>query len=186
MRSVNVCRPSQEAVKITHLRPLKTRRWKPSIQLRRLMNLPLSWLASALPANVAIRASSQAWKGTSQFFGHLVSTNPSAPTTANGPSDPAQGALRDLNLDHPKDRLKQVQKRLESLLQSSRSAFGISGKNSDEQPLTISVSRSGEVIAVGQEPIRTNVEVQIQTDSKLLRQLKELGQELQGMEIQVG
>ncbi len=147
------------------------------------MNLPVSWVvAGAIPVSQALKKSADiAATSASHFFGELLQTNPSPsnkPTRVdNGLSAQSQQNQNPKASSEEKtwsDRVESIRSYLSKLVRESRARYGLASKSNEFDSISISANGKDQLVLSGPEPLRTELELQLQKRPALAKEINEL------------
>ena len=155
------------------------------------MNLPISWVvAGAIPASQALKKTADiAATSVSHFFGELLQTNPppanSPPANRSTAVDNGRSAQFQQN-QNPRasseqktwaDRVESIRSYLSKLVTESRTRFGLPTHSPQSESISISANGKDQPVLSGPEPLRTELELQLQKRPALVKEINELALE---------
>ena len=150
------------------------------------MNLPISWVvAGAIPASQALKKTADlAATSVSHFFGELLQTNP-PPANQSTEVDNGRSA-QFLQNQIPKarseqktwtDRVESIRSSLSKLVREARARFGLPTNSAQSESISISANGKDQPVLNGPEPLRTELELQLQKRPTLVKEINELALE---------
>ncbi len=150
------------------------------------MNLPIAWVvAGAIPTGQALKKTADiAATSVSHFFGELLQKNP-PPSNRSTAVDNGRSAQFQQN-QIPKanseqktwaDRVESIRSTLSKLVAESRTRFGLPTNSTQSESISISANGKDQPVLSGPEPLRTELEHQLQKRPTLVNEINALALE---------